>query len=538
MTLAGRRSPALALAWLLGNLAGPASGEGPSGAAAPAPMLRAWPGSGVMVTTLLTVGETVGDGYRPPGVLDGIAAFPHGPDRALLLVNHELGARRGYAYTLANGTRLRGARISALELDVRTRRIVAGRLAYDIVRDRRGGVVERAEQINEGRGADWGLQALCAAAGYRAGSAGFVDDIMFTHEEASSRQGHPHGGSVWALDVRGRELWALPALGRGKWENSAALPTPDGAQPDGHVALLLGDDAEFGGAPLYLWLGRKQPGGTFPQRNGLVSGRLFAWAADDASRSPADWSGTGGVRVGRFAALRTQEPERAGRRGYDAQGYLDDTRLRDAAREAGAFIFSRPEDLHASPANPLQVAMISTGNGWNFPADKWGTLYLIDVSFGRDAAGELEARARVEILYDADETADRGIRSPDNLAWASDGALYVQEDPATRRARFGAESGIEASIWRIVPGPAATPQRMAVIDRAAVPPGASDSAAGRLGAWESSGILDISLLLGAGPPALELIATVQAHTVTDGPIGGGGDLVQAAQLLLLSRPRP
>ncbi len=528
------RFAVLALAALFGSPAGSAGAE----TARASPMLRGWPGSGVAVSPLLTVGEPIDGGYRLPGVLDGTAAFALGPDRVLLLVNHELGARRGYAYELANGTELRGARVSALELDVRSRRIVGGRLAYDSVRDRRGRLVSRAAQINEGRGGDAGLDALCSAAGYRAGSLGFVDDLMLTHEEASSREGHPHGGSVWALDVRDRELWALPALGRGTWENSVALPTPDAGQPDGHVALLLGDDYERGGAPLYLWLGRKQPGGTFPERNGLASGSLFSWVADDGSGSPADWSGTGSIRTGRFVALRAREPARAGGRGYDAQGYLDDTRLRDAARKAGAFMFSRPEDLHANPANPRQVAMSSTGQGWAFPADDWGTLYLIDVVFERDESGELEPQARIEILYDADEAADRGIRSPDNLVWASDGALYVQEDPATRRARFGAASGIEASIWRVVPGTRAAPERLAVIDRAAVPPGASDSAAGRPGAWESSGILDVSRLIGAGPRELVLVATVQAHTVTDGPIGGRNDLVQASQLLLLSIARP
>jgi len=524
----------LTLAALLGSLASPVGAQ----TAPPESMLRAWADSGVVVSPLLTVGETIDGGYRPPGVLDGIAAFPLGPDRVLLLVNHELGARRGYAYALASGAVLRGARVSALELDVRRRHIVGGRLAYDTVRDRRGQSVTRAAQVNEGRGGDAGFEALCSAAGYPAGSLGFVDDVMLTHEEASSRKGHPHGGSVWALDVRGRELWALPALGRGTWENSVALPTPDAEQADGHIALLLGDDFELGGAPLYLWLGRKQPGGTFPERNGLASGSLFAWVADDGARSPADWSGTGSGREGRFVAVRAREPVRAGRRGYDAQGYLDDTRLRNAARHAGAFLFSRPEDLHANPANPLQVAMSSTGHGSAFPADDWGTLYLVDVAFERGEDGKLQPRAHIEILYDADETADRGIRSPDNLAWANDGALYVQEDPATRRARFGAASGIEASVWRLVPGSGVSPERIAVIDRAVLPPGASDSAAGRLGAWESSGIIDISHLVGAGSREIVLVATVQAHSVTDGPIGGRGDLVQAAQLVMLSVPRP
>ena len=83
----------------------------------------------------------------------------------------------------------------------------------------------------------------------------------------------------------------------------------------------------------------------------------------------------------------------------------------------------------------------------NFPADDWGNVYLIDIRFGPDPAGSLAAQARVRLFYDSDDMGDRGLRSPDNLVWASNGLIYVQEDRATKRARFGAVSGREASVW-------------------------------------------------------------------------------------------
>ena len=67
-----------------------------------------------------------------------------------------------------------------------------------------------------------------------------------------------------------------------------------------------------------------------------------------------------------------------------------------------------------------------------------------------------------------------------------------------------------------------------------MPRGSTDSKHGEIGAWESSGIIDVTRLLGGTPAEIVLLANVQAHGVTDGPVGGADDLVEASQLLLLS----
>ena len=68
-----------------------------------------------------------------------------------------------------------------------------------------------------------------------------------------------------------------------------------------------------------------------------------------------------------------------------------------------------------------------------------------------------------------------------------------------------------------------------------MPAGARDRKQGETGAWESSGIIDLSAVLERKPGELVLLADVQAHGVTDGPIGGAAALVEGGQLLLLSR---
>jgi secreted PhoX family phosphatase len=500
------------------------------------PMLIAAPGSGFSAQVLHTTGESVGD-YRPPGVLDGMVAFA-AKDRDArfveLLVTHELGASEGQRYRLANGTELSGSRITRFLIDRETRQITSAGLAYREVRDRSGQVVVDAGQINEttGRGSA-GLESFCSASGWSAGEQGFVDRLLIAHEEVTRTEGHPQGGTIYALDVEGGTLWALPELGRGSWENSAALTTPDGTRSDGHVALLLGDDLEFGRAPLYLWIGQKIPGGNFIERNGLARGQLHVWVADNGDQTPQQWFGSGTEREGRFVSLATRTKDGKPDETTDTAGYFNDAELRRRAELLGAFMYSRPEDLHTNPRDGTQVVFASTGHGGRFPADDWGNVYLIDISFTSDGGG-LAAKARIRLFYDSDEAADRGLRSPDNLVWASDGRIYVQEDRATKRATFGADSGIEASIWALDPTQASAPRRIAVIDRSAVPRGSTDSKRGEIGAWESSGIIDVTRLLGGTPAEIVLLANVQAHGVTDGPVGGADDLVEASQLLLLS----
>jgi hypothetical protein len=498
-------------------------------------MLRAEPAGGFVVEVLLTTGDTVA-GYRPPGVLDGLVALPGSSGETLALIaTHELKAGDGTPYRLANGTALTGSRLTRFDLDRRTRRLTGARLAYREVRDRSGREVARPEQLSEApdRGPA-GMESFCSAAGWSAGQFGFVDPVVLAHEEVTRSEGHPHGGSVFALDVAGEVLWALPELGRGSWENSAAVTTPDQARPDGHVALLLGDDLEFGRAPLYLWIGRKVPGGNFVERNGLARGRLHVWVADGGDRTPEQWHGSGSRRNGRFVPVpvRTATGEAAG--GTDAAGYFDDVELRRRADALGAFLFSRPEDLHVDPATGTRVAFASTGHGGEFPRDDWGNVYLVDVDFVPDGTSGLRADAELVLRYDSDERGDLGLRNPDNLVWATDGLIYVQEDKATKRAAFGAASGREASIWALDPADGTAPLRVATIDRSAVPAGSTDRKAAEFGAWESSGIVDVTPLLGQ-PGELVLLATVQAHGVTDGQIGGPRHLVEASQLLLLRK---
>lgn len=179
--------------------------------------------------------------------------------------------------------------------------------------------------------------------------------------------------------------------------------------------------------------------------------------------------------------------------------------------------------------------MASTGRGGRFPSDDWGTTYKIDVDFNDIATGDITAT--LDILYDGDDAGagqfegpDFGLRSPDNLEWAKDGFIYLQEDRSTKNATFGGESGEEASIWRLDPN-SSDLVRVAQINRSAVPEGQTDGDPTDLGDWESSGITDVSTLFGEEPGDLFLF-DVQAHSIRDGIIEDA-NLVQGGQLAFL-----
>jgi secreted PhoX family phosphatase len=491
-------------------------------------------GNGWRTDVVFTVGKTFADGYQPPGILDGIGAFATPNADVKLLVNHELNPGNGYAYTLANGTTLTGARVSSFEVsrvDGQYRIISAGP-AYDTIYDRNGVIVTDPAQVNETGNAIDGLARFCSSQGVQGGTFGFVDDLYFCGEE-TGKPFHPHGGTAWVINVAGEAIWAMPGLGRGAWENFTPVDTGDANT----VGLLLGDDTQS--APLYLYVGQKNSIGdsSFLDRNGLAVGQLYVWVADSGDLDPQSFNGNSAnlVRSGSFQPITARDVAMAGALGFDAMGFKDSDTLQGEADAMGAFSFSRPEDLHTNPVDGTQVVFASTGRGSVFPADNWGTLYLLDLDF-TTTPGSITCS--VEILFDGDAQLDpdAGIRSPDNLVWATDGKIYVQEDRSTSPSSlFGGSTGIEASIWSIDPSDASI-ERVAVVNRDVVlPAGSTDIGAGSIGNWETSGILDVTAFFDTDPGELVLVGDVQAHGIRDGVIGDNPLLDEGGQLFFMSK---
>ena len=531
---------------------------------------------GWQVTPLVTVGERLPSAderfpdhqYQPVGLFDGLGAFRLTPSTVRVLVNHELEKSMGYAYHLKNGTQLTGARVSFFDVDRHTRRIVDSGLAYVSVVDRQGEVVTTAKQINQRGMNRLGFSRFCSATFIEAGAYGFVDPVYFLGEEVADPLEHPYGGSLWVLDVGKKVLHGVSATGRMNFENIA----PIDIQGD-RVALLIGDDTtpqtdvpgQFGqeanvatpprhvvAAPLWLYIGEKNaslfkvrdalpsglppPTTDFLNRNGLLVGKLYYFVADQGMTTVTQFHGTGSVTAGVWREIKIFDQSKAGRAGYDELGYKNGFTLRREAKSGGAFQFSRPEDVSTHPDRGTRVAFASTGRASVYDGhDSWGTIYQVDV----DLAG---MRATLTILYDGDdagggqvESPDHGIRSPDNLDWSHDGFVYIQEDNSKElRPFFGSISGEEASIWRLDPENG-TIQRIAQMDHSQVTAaGTTDPKFHMVGKWESSGIVDVSELFDPEVKSQWLLATVQAHKLTDRVIEKA-NLVEGGQLILLHK---
>jgi secreted PhoX family phosphatase len=487
---------------------------------------------GWQVQPLFTVGETIKKnaadaGYTPPGILDGIGAVKLDGNNVRVLVNHELGNSVGYEYELANGTKLKGARVSYFDINSKTRQITGAGLAYDTVYDHKFDTVTSSAQLTNGTG---GFNRFCSSGAYRKGELSFRDDTYLTGEETAN-------GQQWALDIATRRLWAVPALGRGAWENSTPLNISGN-----RVALIEADDTD--GGPLYLYIGKKNAatpeildfyGWTelpdalvvddFLNRNGLLVGTLYAFAADDPSKTDVStFNGTGNSLSGHWVAL-----DRSAQLGTVQSDLVAN------AFSKGAFGFSRAEDVSTNPRYRKEFVLASTGSVDVYGgADTWGTVYIFRTNF-------ITLSCQVKISYDGNDAGagqfsgpDYGLRSPDNLDWADNGKIYLQEDDAYD-AGFGATSGEEASVWELNPSTGKL-VRVARIDRtAALPGGQTNGSPSDIGNWETSGVLDVTKLFRTTGGERLLIIDVQAHSVRNGSIGGNARLVQGGQLLFLSK---
>ncbi|MFM2314469.1 MAG: hypothetical protein RLZZ04_3745 [Cyanobacteriota bacterium] len=511
--------------------------------------------NGYEVDPILTIGEEV-NGYALPGVPDGLGAFALDDDTIRVFINHELAPEKAYTYNLDNGTELTGARVSFVDLNKNTLEVEDAGLAINKIINREGDEVKEADDLEF-----QGLNRLCSAQYVEANqfgdNRGLVDDLFFTGEETS-------GGTEFALNPESGTLRAAPWMGRAAWENVTELDTGTTDK----VAFLVGDDREA--APLLMYVGEKDTSknAELLERNGLAEGKLYAWVpqADlgdtpsftddegekvdtDQAPDPAGFNGTGNSEEGDWVELDYYRPDLAGSAedtdddgdiqdelGYDDQGFATQEQQDELFIDAGGFQFSRIEDVSTNPNDGTEAVFTATGQGNRFEADNWGTTYRIDTKFNR--SGD-PLTGQIDILYDGDDAGDGqfkgsdfGLRSPDNLDWTDNGKILIHEDRTTASdGDFGGASGEEASVWELDPETDKL-TRVAQIDRSALPTGQTDSEAGDLGNWESSGILDVSELFDQDP-GTRFVFTVQAHSVEDGIIADE-NLVQGGQLAFLT----
>ncbi|MCP9824244.1 choice-of-anchor I family protein [Synechococcus sp. EJ6-Ellesmere] len=522
-------------------------------------------GDTLQISSLITVGEFTngltagGPVYVPTGIFDGQGAFDNGDGTFTLLVNSEVSASRGYQYLLdvmtpgGSGFEQKivdGARINRLIVDKDVdddasngfqAAVIGGGLAYDKV------VTNDAIP---------GFDRFCSAnlmeANTFGSGLGFVDRTFLVGEETSANG----GGIFYALDVAGRTLYQVAGVGKGAWESATLV---DSGNP-GTVAMLLFDDGSAApdqGSPLYLWVGAKEEGSSdFLRRNGLAAdqGSLYVWKTDGVANTPAGLDTVAlGAPVAGYWVLVGSGMDVAAGTGYFATA---DSQRTYALDTLGAMQFLRIEDGDVNPLDGSQAAFNTTGGTYSagiLSGDYYGTTYTIDFNGAFDGSGQLltgagNAFTDLRVISDADRLgadAITGVRSPDNIAWGSDGFLYVQEDKSTRDGTAAGQFGPqEASIWKLDPNAidpiaGAAAERWLQVDRTAVPAayGQSDGNPSQVGNWETSGIIEVSGIFGAAPGSV-FLSTVQAHSLINGNIVGNPYLAEGGQLNLIQQTPP
>jgi hypothetical protein len=328
---------------------------------------------------------------------------------------------------------------------------------------------------------DEGYWSLCSASLAGPG-VGFDSPVFLTGEESTDG---PHGGMAMAIDAMDGTVTELPWLGKIAHENQVVVPGFAGKT----VVLATEDNSD--GSQLYMYVADSP--GDFLAGNG----QLYVFKADDAAGT-ADIA-KGDELTGSFIPV-------------DQADNVDAQTLETKVRGDGAFTFIRLEDLTYDRTNPHTIYFTDTGDDEapNLAADGTplslnGRLYQMTL----DPTDPTKVTG-LTVLLDGDNGDD--IHNPDNID-ADASMIMLQEDTGAGVARILAYSIADGTL---------TP--VATLDQ-------SDSdelvdPTDEPGAWESSGIINVSDFFGEGA----WLADVQAHSRM-APQFGGQD--QSGQLMLI-----
>jgi hypothetical protein len=523
-----------------------------------APMLMQGDRADAEFTPIITVGDTLGS-YRFEAIPDGISFIRRTQQKVDVYVNHET-SLVAFPYVAAGPTAansqndFESSQVSKLSLSPAS-----------------GGVIGASLAIAAGEN----YQRFCS--NYLATKAeGFSSPTLFTNEEAQDwvfrsgtawekpiapgTPGAEQTGVVVMHDIGTGKSRTIYGMGRFNHENDVALPG------FGHVAVLSGDDTFSTSPPssqLYLY--------TAASRNAVWRdlGTLHAFVADDASKNDYFDVQPGDVIEGKFLAV--PKTIATGKKANGAE-LLSTDFLGMAAPPSGTpdgpqwvldqwgnaannaygkdvFDFIRIEDTayDKRPGMSNVVYLADSGRGTAGAANP-----LTTSTNGRIWKLEIDPatlKAKLSILVQGDDNPVKTpgeIHQPDNVETTANGSLFVTEDPGSSQ-QFTLPTvdpnATTARIWRVPLG-GGSPEIAAKVNQAA-DEGLTDvdpSGAGNLGAWEASGIVDVSSVFGPGM----FLVDVQAHSLwiekADGPdvvAPAGPDWTfkrEGGQLLLMKLP--
>ncbi len=473
--------------------------------------------AGTVIDPLVTVGDEIDDGFVFDSIPDGISLIRHGKGTVELFVNHETSLVPFPIVTNTDGSVTRFDDFTNSHVD---------RL---VLNQKSAGVVEASDAIPS----DANYQRFCS--NFLAGPEhGFDRRILFTNEEATdvvNRVGlawpapstfgsqPEQAGVVVALDVETGEYKTIYGMGRHNHENSVAIPGYD------DLVILSGDDTFSAPASqLYSYIA--------PDTDAVWNdtGDLWAFVSDDPAINDYGDLSLGMsvpgsfIKVPRDIATGLSTPTTA------------QTVLENWSNANNVFQFIRVEDIaydrndpkvvyFADTGEPRAIADPATGRLRRGPSGTMGPYpngRIFKMVLDEEDPTQVTS---LSVLIDADP-AGPGVpgvmHQPDNLETTAD-SLLIQEDPGSHNQfALTNPNGVGARVWRYDLS-SGTLDAVLEVDQSldeAVGYDVDTGGAARLGAWESSGIIDASSIWGDDWFLLDVQAGSLILESTAGNLGG------------------
>jgi hypothetical protein len=459
--------------------------------------------AGGSVQPIISVGDTLPNGYRFEAIPDGIAVLPNGKGTVDVFVNHETSlvpfpftGNVAACTTSTCFSDFDNAQVSRLRLHQKSSGVLAGELAITSASN---------------------YQRFCSSF-LADDSVGFRRPVLFTNEEATDFVSPPplpawpadpsnqrQAGLVVALDARNGKTYEIPGMGRLNHENTVFVP---GGWDE--IVAVTGDDTfNAPSSQLYMYAANSDKD-VLADKGTLYAFRVTATNAGLVNPANPfngandygdivvgnDWKGEF-IPVPRNIAVS------------------DQTALENWSNANNVFQFIRVEDLDYDKNNPRVVYFADTGEPRALPDAATGRLRR-----GPSGTQGPYPNGRIfKMVFNADDptivdsfsilvNADLGgynnfgvIHNPDNVG-TSRNSLMITEDPGSHNNyNVGTPGAPTGRVWQYDLA-AGTLSVAAAVDQSADP-------AVRLGNWEASGVIDASAVFGPGA----WLVNVQAHSI-------------------------
>ncbi|WP_179074970.1 SdiA-regulated domain-containing protein [Nostoc sp. C057] len=455
--------------------------KGPSSSATPY-IIPATSGSGVSLTSILSVGDSIG-GYKMAGIPDGLGAFDNGNGTFTLLMSHEISNTLGV--TRAHGGK--GAFVSSWVINKSDLSVVNG---GDLIKNVYNW--NTATQSSNTTTSTIDFSRFCSAdlpsvtAYYNAATGLGSQERIFMHGEEGGATGYQlatiatgaNKGNSYVLGKFNLSTNASGLTGVGGWENALANPLAQ------DKTIVIGNNDGGTGImsqAVAVYVGTKTNTGSEIDKAGLTNGTLKFVNVTGNTAEIANTT-TRATNITNGAAFT----------------------LSGTASTA----FSRPEDGAWNPLNPSQyffattdrIDQVSDGVGTQVGRSRLWRLNFTDIT-NPDAGGT------IDLLLDGTE----GGNMFDNITPDKFGNILLQEDVggAAHNGKIW-QYNIATDTLKLLAKH--DPARFGDIGVSATAPFTNDE--------ESSGIIDAQDILGPGWFLLD----TQAHYSIPGELVEGGQL--------------